>query len=228
MPKKRYADLLVNEIPKKQRLDIFIELYNLKEQGDGEKLKIFFESLIEKLNKDELQEVYNTISEELKTTDNDKTIRLILQIFPPNFIQNYQELSRLRLENKLIESIRNGRCGSDSNQCISGALGTWAGNRCEYFLFKDELINVLLNNLSSSDEQKQNYVFNYFFSTLKKLINPPSAQIVHIINNGLKSGNKKFHNALIFTNKAWMKPFKEAYDNFHEAEQVYNNDDIPF
>jgi len=88
VPKKRYADLLVNEIPKKQRLDIFIELYNLKEQGDGEKLKIFFESLIEKLNKDELQEVYNTISEELKTTDNDKTIRLILQIFPPNFIQN--------------------------------------------------------------------------------------------------------------------------------------------
>jgi uncharacterized protein (TIGR02391 family) len=217
VPKKRYADLLVNEIPKKQRLDIFIEVYSLKEQGDGEKLKYFFDSLIEKLNKDELNEVYGTISDELKTTDSDDTIRMILQIFPPNFIENYDEISRLRLENKLIESIRN-----------RGTFGICAVGSCEYFILKDDLISVLLNKLSSSDDQNQDYVFDYFFWTLPKLVNPPSSRIVDIINNGLKSGNARLHAALyLFTDEDWMKPFKEAYDNFQETEPVCD-DKVPF
>jgi hypothetical protein len=227
VPKKRYADLLVNEIPKKQRLDIFIEVYRRKEQGDGEKLKIFFDSLIESLNKDELNEVYDTISDELKTTDNDDTTRMILRIFPTNFIENCDEISRLRLENKLIESIRNGRYISNSHKCLKGAFGTWAANICEHFILKDDLISVLLNKLSSSDDQNQDYVFNYFFEVLKKLVNPPSGRIVNIINNGLKSGNEKFHTALLFTDEDWMKPFKEAYDNFQETEPVCD-DKIPF
>ena len=227
VPKKRYADLLVNEIPKKQRLDIFIEVYMLKEQGDGEKLKIFFDSLIEKLNKDELNEVYGTISNELKTTDNDDIIRIILRIFPPNFIENCHEISRLRLENKLIESIRSGRYIPNSDNCLRGTLGTWAADSCEYFILKDDLISVLLNKLSSSDDQNQDYVFNYFFWTLQKLVNPPSDRIVNIINNGLKSGNEKFYGALIFTDENWMKPFKEAYDNFQKTEPVCD-DEIPF
>ena len=216
VPKKRYADLLVNEIPKKQRLDIFIEVYRLKEQGDGEKLKYFFDSLIEKLNKDELNEVYGTISDELKTTDSDDTIRMILQIFPTNFIENYDEISRLRLENKLIESIRN-----------RGTFGTCAVGSCEYFILKDDLISVLLNKLSSSDDQNQDYVFDHFFWTLPKLVNPPSGRIVDIINNGLNSGNEKFYDALIFTDEDWMKPFKEAYGNFQKTEPVCD-DEIPF
>jgi uncharacterized protein (TIGR02391 family) len=227
VPKKRYADLLVNEIPKKQRLDIFIEVYRLKEQGNGEKLKYFFDSLIEKLNKDELNEVYDTISDELKTTDNDDTIKMILQIFPPNFILNYDEISRLRLENKLIESIKTGRYIPNSHKCLRGALGTWVANRCEYFILKNDLISVLLNKLSSSDDQNQDYVFNYFFGTLQKLVNPPSGRIVNIINNGLKSGNEKFYGALLFTDEDWMKPFKEAYDNFQETEPVCD-DKVPF
>ena len=225
--KKRYADLLINEIPKKQRLDIFIEVYRLKEQGDGEKLKYFFDSLIEKLNKDELNEVYAIISDELKITDNDDTIRMILRIFPPNFIENYEEISRLRLENKLIESIKNGKYIPNSHKCSSGALGTWAVDSCEYFILKNDLISVLLNKLSSSDDQNQDYVFNYFFGALQKLVNPPSGRIVNIINNGLKSGNEKFHFALLFTDENWMKPFKEAYDNFKETQPACDNE-IPF
>jgi uncharacterized protein (TIGR02391 family) len=227
VPKKRYADLLINEIPKKQRLDMFIEVYRRKEQGDVKKLKIFFDSLIERLNKNELNEVYDTISDELKTTDNDDKTRMILRIFPPNFIVNCDEISRLRLENKLIESIRNGRYISNSHKCLKGALGTWAVDSCEYFILKDDLISVLLNKLSSSDDQNQDYVFNYFFWTLQKLVNPPSGRMVDIINNGLKAGNKKFHTALLFTDEDWMKPFKEAYDNFQETEPVCD-DDIPF
>jgi hypothetical protein len=228
VPKKRYADLLVKEIPKKQTLDIFIDVYNHKEHGNGDNLKVFFNSLIEKLNDEELKEVYELISEELKTTDSTNTMRLILQIFPNNFLEKYNEISRLRLENKLIDSIRNGRFVPKKNYCQSGAFGTWAGSRYEYFILKDDLIDAILDNLSSTDEHKQDYIFRYFFHCLPKLVNPPDYRIEAVIYDGLKAGNKKFYDALKYKDKKWRKPFQEAYDNFREAEPEYDDDDIPF
>ena len=236
VPNKRYADLMISEIPKKQRLDIFFEVYKLKEQGDYQKLNLFFAALLDKFSQDELKDVYDTISEELKITDNDATIRAILQIFPSNYLKNYHEISRLRLENKLIKSIRNGKYVADSKRFLGGELGAWAAGICDYFLLKDDLIHALLNNLSSPFTVRRDYVLDHFFFSLKGLVDPPSDRIVKIINSGLKSGIKEFHTVLKFVDsydEEWMKPFKEAYDNFEETGPPPpplpdKDDDIPF
>jgi hypothetical protein len=153
-------------------------------------------------------------------------MRLILQIFPNNFLEKYNEISRLRLENKLIDSIRNGRFVPKKNYCQSGAFGTWAGSRYEYFILKDDLIDAILDNLSSTDEHKQDYIFRYFFHCLPKLVNPPDYRIEAVIYDGLKAGNKKFYDALKYKDKKWRKPFQEAYDNFREAEPEYDDDNF--
>ena len=42
VPHKRYADLLVEEIPARHRLQVALTVYQRKYESNGEKLKYFF------------------------------------------------------------------------------------------------------------------------------------------------------------------------------------------
>jgi len=233
--KKRYAELLVKEIPPKQRLEVMLDVFRKKETGDGENLKLFVSALTSKLTASQRKELFEVVSDELKTTHEVNTIRYSLQIFPADVLTKLDEAARLRLENMLIESISEGTYDLESNACRTGALGTWAGRRCKHFLLKDDLINALIMKIHSNNTEEHEYLIRYFWDQMTELVNPPSKRLILVLKEKLRAGNKLFYDQLSFEQdygkSEWAKPFKKEIKEFKEVELtpfVVDDDDIPF
>ncbi|MBD3339125.1 MAG: TIGR02391 family protein [Candidatus Lokiarchaeota archaeon] len=232
--KDRYAELLVNEIPNKLKLDILIEVYRNKENTSGNKLSYFIMALYKKLSSDEIKTLGDVVSEELKCTDNDSSICYTIQCFPIGFWDFIDESAKLRTENKLLKSIEEGLYSINKKEFINGkgSVGTWAEKLLDIALLKEDFASNLLFKLASDNKYESDYVFKYFFKTLFKVlpklstgeegdfyIEFPSS----VVNEGLKNGDRRFHNALYLIMKQgpkiWQKKFQEAYDNFKANQQ---------
>jgi uncharacterized protein (TIGR02391 family) len=235
VPKKRYAQLLVGQIPEKKRMEIFYGVFQRLSEGDGNKLKYFFDALFDVISPEEKQEIYLEVSDLLKHADEIEIIRSVIQAFPEIWPE-LEESARLRIENKLIDSIKDGKWDPKMDQCRSGAFGTWATNITEDFSLKDDLLYVLTNKLASSDRGEQDYVFHFFSGTFGELAESPTPRLKRIIINGLKAGDARFknmvENSFNWLGEKWSDPFKEALESFEEKPLPYDPDyddhDIPF
>ena len=226
-PNSRYAKLLVDEVPKKQKFDILVEVFRNKEDGDGTKLRYFVAAMLQQLNSEEVSEVYQLVSGELKYTDSAASIQQIIKMFPAVCWEHFDEVARLRIENKLIESVRDGTYDKWKKECAAGVLGAWGGTICSHFISKDELLYALCNKLISSSRGEQDYVFKFFFHYCPELKEKVPQRLKLIITNGLKNGDKRFYDALDYiqgSDPAWFQPFAEAFDAFEE----HTEDEIPF
>jgi uncharacterized protein (TIGR02391 family) len=230
----RYAQLLVNEIPARKRLEIFFEVYRVKCDGIGENLKFFFEALMAKMEDEERQSVYETISDELQQTDDETTIKRIIQSFSPIVWPLLDEAARLRIENKLIRSIRSGKYVAATNQCRPGSFGTWATRLFPHFTLKTEAFSAIYSKLKSKDQAAQDYGFTYFFSSVDSLRDSPPKWFDSFLVEGLEAGDKRFFEALndsfLWSDQKWSPELKNALDNFQEVETTdeLTEEDIPF
>jgi len=158
----RYAELLVAEVPSKKRLDTLIQIFRGKTHGDGEKLKFMVKAIMSRLSFDDVEEFLQVVSEELANTRDDTSVRVTLQILPKDFWPRIGESARLRVENKLIESVKTGRYNVYQHQIMDGGLGTWANGLAPHFTLKTELIRALLHRLQADDESGYWYILEYF------------------------------------------------------------------
>jgi uncharacterized protein (TIGR02391 family) len=162
----RYTELLVEEIPAGKRLDILIEIYRRKREGDGSNLKYVVKELLRQLAEDQIAHFLPIVSEELKVTQDTVDIRLTLQILPSELWPRLDEAARLRTENLLIKSIEEGRATSDGKIIKgAGALGTWARDFLKYFSLKSRAGQVVLKKLRQ-DEPSQQYIFHFLLGVL--------------------------------------------------------------
>lgn len=216
---ERYAKLLVDEIPVKKRLDVFYGLFKRLSEGDGGKLKYFFDAFLKKLNKEERNTIYREISECLKHTDDIETIRTLIKSFSENWPEIDQSV-RMRIENKLIKSIKKGKWHQLKQRCIDGAFGTFAINITKDFILKENLLSVLVNKLDSSDREEQDYVFKYFSNHLDELTSSPTSWLEAVVKKGLKNGDNRFKEMVEYSfswsGAEWQTPFKDDIENFEE------------
>ncbi len=241
--KERYAELIVNKIPNKKRLNLLITIFSKKETGNGEKLKYFFETMLSKLNNEESKQFFDIVSEELQVTDSIKSIRLVLQIIPAQYWPEIDEAARLRIENKLINSVKDGRYISTNDTYKYGGLGTWITDIIETSTLKHDLLKILMHKLDSNDITEQDYVFKSLFYVLPDLRDKPPKKLIEIINNGLRSGDIRFYEAIaqliFFASNNWIEPFKKEYEEFKKSEpskekvldhhlSELDDDEIPF
>lgn len=237
VPNPRYAQLLISEIPVGKRLATCREIFAKRTGADSAKVHYFFEAILATMPSDDINELYEVLSEELRHTDDDETVRFVLGAFPPELWPRLDEVARLRIENKLIKSIRDGRWSEQKERCLGGALGTWATNIMEWFTLKDELMAVLLSRLTSDDEMAQDYLIRFFASYLPSCWEVPPPTFVAVVNQGLREGNPRFR-TLVYTwrfsesdepetTHPWRAPFSTALEAFTEALH-FSDDDVPF
>jgi uncharacterized protein (TIGR02391 family) len=236
----KYAEPLVAQIPANKRWDILVEVYRLKEKANGQKLAYFMSALVPKLTSDERDKLCSMVSEELMTTNNDSTIRSVLQIVPLDLWHKYSDVARIRTEGRIIDNIRKGRCDLDTGKCVSGGFSTWAINVVPLFVLKDQVLHALRRKLGSSDPSEQEYVFHFFMHPLRDLEPKPSSSTIVVITNGLKAGDKRFYTFVgLFSpdsfaaDSEWFDPFKQAYDEFKENVPLISaggitDDEVPF
>jgi uncharacterized protein (TIGR02391 family) len=192
VPKERYAELLVNDIPENKRLAVCREVFGRRAEGDAQKLRFFFEMVLGVMSPDDKSEFLALLSEELEQTNDEATIRFVLAAFPSNIWPQLGEIARLRIENKLVRSAKEGKWVKQQNRCTAGALGTWATNIVTQFTLKNDLWGALIVKLRSSDRTEQDYVFNYFMPHVEACFETPPPALVWTVKHGLKAGDSRF------------------------------------
>jgi hypothetical protein len=163
-----YAELLVAEIPETKQLDVIIQIYRDRDSGDGKALGYIVKAVLDQLTETQIEDFFAVVSEELATTREDKTFRETLQMLPESFWPKVSKVARIRAENKLLNSMRQGAYDRYANRTKSGALGTWARDFIEYFDSRGQVTSVLISKLDA-DFEERSYVTKYFIGTLPNL-----------------------------------------------------------
>ncbi len=230
----RYAELLVQRIPAKRRMDVFVDLYRRKHTGNGISLAVFFKEFWKILSTEQKTEIAGIISDELETSEDQTILRLAIQLFEDSNWAEYSELARIRVESKLIKSISEGRLDVKTDKAISGPFGTWAIGIATHFVLKDDLIKTLRMKLYSGIREQEDYLFRFFLGIWMELEPIPSQYTINALKRGLKAGKQNFHDAIglnfLDDDHAWITPIKAEYDHFVAASPTFDNleDDIPF
>jgi uncharacterized protein (TIGR02391 family) len=233
VPQERYAELLVSDIPSRARLDVFLDLYRESENWKAEHMRLFLKALFATLSEDEVRQIGEVVTEDLKTSDSEPTIRAVLGSFPPTLWPQIGEAARLRVENKVIRSIRDGRYESSARRCRSGALGTWSTHIFAVMTLKDEMIGTIANKLRASASEERAYLFQYLFHSLEDLSKTVPERIASALCSRLKAGDADVHDELAFPpweESIWPEELKNAYSSFQAAEPAngFDDDDFPF
>lgn len=242
VPSSKYAKLLAAEVPPKKYNEVLISIYRNKASGDGNKLSYIFEALIELAGDDKIDEFLAVVSDELRTANGESNVRQVLQVLPARLWPRISEAARLRIENKLIQSIKSGQYDESSESCMSGALGTWAKDYIKYFSLKSELYGVLVNKLDG-DYEEQNYVAKYLFWALPDSINntdysgAKTKRYVELIvravanPNGPRILREMFLHTWAFQDD-WKSLIRDEIELVKESDPAYFaqyvDDDIPF
>lgn len=231
-PNSRYSDLLVSEIPTGQLLEVFLDTYRAKTSGKIESLRHFFNSLLPELNTEQLKQAYEVISDELKTADDETTIRYIIGSLGESCWESLHETARLRIENRLIKSIKEGRYNTKQGRTLDGSLGTWTICIFNKMILKKEAVQAIYGNLSSKNTERENYIFKFISTSLTKLSEQPPAGFDELFTKKIKEGDERFHDAVII-GEFWntqSKKLKDAMLSFTPALPTHDpfDDDIPF
>ncbi len=107
---KRYAELLVGEVPANRRGDALSAVFKVRNTVDVRKLRYLVSTLLSLLSDPQITQYLSVVSEELRMAGDDKDIRTALQMLTPELWPRIAETARLRVENKLIRTLKRVRC----------------------------------------------------------------------------------------------------------------------
>jgi len=229
---KRYAALLAAKIPERRRFEVFIEAYRLKETGDAKKLGYFFKALFDVMSEEDRKRALEAVTAELETTQDESTIRLSIQLIPAPYWEHFPETVRLRVENKLIKSVAQGKYSAATNKCLAGAFGTWISSLFNHMLLKDEFIGALASKITGTAEERE-YAFQYLLFSFLNATHEPDDYLVMILEGRLQNGDARLHKALrplTYGKSLWLERLKPAYEGFKEAQIASSpeTDEVPF
>lgn len=209
-----YADLLVAEIPERKRFDTLIEIYRSRTRGNGNNLKYLVNAILRKIKLEEENSFIQIISDDFMVISSTEEIRASLQIIPVNFWLRLREISRLRIENRIIKSIEEGGKHTILKNTLWSTelwsdLGTWSRDFLPYFKLRQQVANVFVAKLQGN-EDAQNYVAKYFFSVLPQVITAESQinQVVSSIVKSVVTGNTQVRESLV----KWMYVFTDEWE----------------
>lgn len=233
VPKDRYAELLVEEVPARARLDVFLGIYREIEHWKPENLRIFLKVFLAAMTDEEVSQACQIVTLDLEISATEDSIRLVVGSFPSALWPRIGEAARLRVEAKLIRSIREGRYDDKNSRCRAGGLGTWSGRIFENLTLKQEMIATIAQKIRSQSAEERGYVFKFLFNSASNLSTSMPALIASALSTRLKAGDIQVHTELDFLppwkEDGWPESLKDAFAAFQEAEPTSDEiDDIPF
>lgn len=191
---KEYSDLLVQDIPKRQRANIAIQTILRRNEGKIYPLGHFINALFDHLESVELSRVYKIISDELKTTTNNIDIRYLVHICPGKYWDKIEQSVRIRTESILYSDFSKGSYDKTTKRCGEfGALATWiTENHLENFAEQSKWTRQAIEMLKSEDECVVEYIEHYFWSKICHINkNNISWPLKYYFKNGLSNNNQQ-------------------------------------
>jgi uncharacterized protein (TIGR02391 family) len=230
---ERYAELLVAEIPTNRRGDALASIFEIRQTIGIPKLRFVVGSLTMLLNEAQLAQYMAVVSEQFRTTSDSGAIRTAIQMLTPELWPRLSETARLRIENKLIREIEQGKLSASGK--VSGGLGTWARRFLRRFVLRTEGAEVLIAKLDGLDEDERRYVAKYFFASLPEILTDESEmkRAIRAISDAIRLEDLAVRDATISSVRSfpteWQKEFVETLKDITNPSNpaVVLNDGIP-
>jgi uncharacterized protein (TIGR02391 family) len=217
----RYSSLLVDEVPPARLGDALIKLYKEREHVPIQKRGTLIKALLEAANDSQIGNFLSVVSDELKTTNNTAEIRTTLQFLIPEFWPRLNEAARLRIENKLITGIRNGKRTAGGT---TEALATWANTFISVFTLRAEVSSALWLKLVSDDAEGRHYVVEYFFTQLPEVAisDREVSRTIQGIVKAVKGGDLHVRGAIVryidIFPESWQRSLVEALSELTDKD----------
>ncbi len=220
---EKYSKVLLENISKKEKLNLMVSIIDNLEQIDEGKFKFFINKLFGELSKKEQEEIIVLLNKKLINVDDDYYLRMFFNHFDSSIWKKLDQLVRIRIEEMIYNSINKGRQIIDlrTNKVKSnpeGSLATWTNKWIDVFSNKEEIIECLIRKLSYDEEGK--YVLNYHLSVVsnEKVLKKYSKKIIEGLKNNKKNYKDLIDDYMIFSdeNDEIYKLFKESYFSFKE------------
>ena len=228
---EEYTDLIVSEIPKEKLNDTLTAIYEARTEVSPQVMRLVAHSILNRLDAEDRSAFVALVSEDLKTTEDDATIRIATEVFAGDEWNRIARIARLRIENRLLKSLEEGEYKATYGTCSGGALGTWLANIIDVMELRNRAIYILTKKLSSPSRNEQDYVFRFFFRHLIGCEEGPNDFMLRLFRDGLSSGDKRYHDALsaeiLFSDAEWAKELQPLLDSFEEKPYI-DDDDLPF
>lgn len=160
-----YAYNVVAEIPDKYKFSIFIKaLDNILVEGAGVSYTIF--ALYRVFNQETLKQAAEEIAIRTRnlTIDSYELKRFIF-VLRSDMWTLINKVDRIRLENMIIQDLKEGKISPNEETGILGALGRKFG---EYFTLREQLVDAIIERLGDY-RYSQNYIAKYYLSFLPKI-----------------------------------------------------------
>jgi hypothetical protein len=223
---------LVNEVPKRQRTDIVISIILERQNVPLKNVRYFLRALFNKLERNEISQVYKVISEQLKYTNEDEDIITMLYTIPGEYWGELDTSVKIRMEHILFKNVEMGRYNASVDSCMDGALGKWIES--EHLMNFDnisEWMSMMILELKyGEDNEKIAYIEKFFWDKICK-INYVNVDrwLMDYIQEGLDSRDEKIVNKLkneiqCTENHPWWKTFEKELKAFPEIQYL----DLPF
>jgi len=166
-----YLNELYNILPKKNQLDLLINIFRQKEKVKSKNTVKFIKRIIQGLNNNERENLYASISKELMTYKSDDSLRSFLFVFPPELWDGIGKLSRLQIEGKIkecfeqgiVENISNGFDEPYTEFNVPALIAISAIKHIKYFTEKNrnEIIEIIARYLIFDNYMKRNLVLDH-------------------------------------------------------------------
>lgn len=216
-----YADSLAAQISRRKLLDVIIEVFKRRSEGEGECIVLFVKSVLKNLDPNEQILFWQIVSDSLEVAIDDSEYISVIQIAELDW-SKISELARLRTEHRLIESIKEGQYNRLKKVCMRGVLGTWACNLVLQFTLTNEFITAVTSKLHSDDQTIRNYALMFCFDDFHNLVPKPPTSMISNLKKRLEDHDEAVFEALLgivnFVNEGemdeWTKAFKEPLEDF--------------
>lgn len=165
---EEYSDLLVKEIPTRQRANIAISVILRRTEGDIYALGCFLEALLKKLEPSELSRFFRVVSDELRTTQDTIDMRYFVHTIPGEYWKHIDQAVRIRTEAILFEDFSHAKYDKNTGKCVeAGALATWITcGHLKQFSNLHAWTKKAVEIIQGDDENLIAYVDDYFWENI--------------------------------------------------------------
>lgn len=207
---KRYSDLLVGEIPPARLGDALISVYRERRHLPLQRRSTLIEALLKAASDSQLGSFLSVVSDEFKVTNDVASIRTTLQFLAPELWPRLNEVARLRIENKLITGIRNGKVLADGT--TTEALATWARDFLKVFTLRADVATALYVKLMSDDADSRQYAAKFFFAELPKVATTDQevTRMLRAIVRAVKGGDQHVRSELLRRVDDFPEPWRRS------------------
>lgn len=233
---KHYVELLIDEIPALKKTDVLIEVFRIRNQAIRKNLTQISEEIINRLSETDADTFMSVFSEELKNCNDERELRSAIEFIPSNYWSKINERTKMRLENIIIQSIKDGKIDPKTQKPYTGVLGGWGAKIVRQFTLISDFSHVIQGKLIKQEVDEDAYVMKYFLFELPIIFTEKRIITIAVssMHRLVEAGDSKIGRRLVkFLNSCpsdWKKEILLQFSDLTDPEhpEFLLDDSTPF